>query len=299
MYYYKVYGLIFESNIVMPQLLCMESQSKKDASILWGSVPAFIKEEKAKRAGGDNGDSIWFHNSKAYYWITDNEIIVEPKEKQELDDIVPFIQGYCFAMLFSKRGLHALHCSALYGENGVVLIGGYSGAGKSTITNKLLQEGYRLMADDVSVLQSLDDKIQVFPGFPIQKICPDVLIKQNIEYSNLEMTNEGKGKYVLDCRDNFYDKPAILYKFIILDKQIMPEINQVNITNGTDMLLSFIDNLFLSEAFPCIGFPPLQMQAAIDIVTKLECIYMIYRTEDIDSVDRVYGCIRKILNKKE
>ena len=74
-----------------------------------------------------------------------------------------------------------------YGENGsymqvlkgistgvekgeMCVIQGTSGSGKSTFTTKLLENGFRLMTDDVAIVDiSSEGDIMVYPAFPQQK----------------------------------------------------------------------------------------------------------------------------------
>ena len=55
--------------------------------------------------------------------------------------------GRGMSIIGITRGLLSIHCAALADENGAVLISGSSGSGKSTVTTRLLSQGYRLVAN--------------------------------------------------------------------------------------------------------------------------------------------------------
>ncbi len=298
MFYYKVYGLIFKSNISMPQLLTAPLPCNADAEIIVGTVPDYVILHANKIAGEDNGEAIWFHNSKGYYYATATQIIVQPKENHSEDDIIPFIQGYCFALLFRKRGLHAVHCSALRGNKGAVLIAGYSGSGKSTISDRLLQEGYRLMADDVAVLRVEKDKVMVYPAFPVRKMCRDALDRENYDTEKLEYIDKERDKFAIRCDEAFDENPTELYRMIILKKKKNGTV-QVKHAIAGDALEEFIESLFLMGTFSYLKFPPDQMMSALDVVSHMNGIYTITRPLGVDTLNEVYGEVERILNNRD
>lgn len=295
MFYYKVYGLIFRSNIEMPQLLDAPTPCNADADIFLGNVPEYVIHRGDEVPAEDNGDSIWFHNTKAYFYATASQIIVQPKENQVISDIIPFIQGYCFALLFRKRGLHAIHCSALRCEKGAVLIAGYSGSGKSTVSDRLFQEGYRLMADDVAILRVEDNRLMVYPAFPIRKMCRDALDRENYDTSELEYIDEERDKFAIRCDEIFDENPAELHRMIILKKKKDGSV-QVNHPIAGDALEEFIESLFLMGTFSYLKFPPDQMMSALEVVSHLNELYTITRPLGVDTLDEVYNEVKKILN---
>lgn len=294
MYYYKAYGLIFESNIEIPQLIEVKKNDKADAQILLGEVPEYVKEHAKYMPAEDCGEAIWFQNSKGYFYATATQIIAEPKGEQKLLDIILFIQGYCFALLFRKRGLHAVHCSALHCEKGAVIIAGYSGSGKSTVSDRLLQEGYRLMADDVAVLRVEDGKVMVYPAFPTRKMCRDALNRENYDVEILECIDEERDKFEIRCDEYFVDQPAELYRMIVLKKKKDGSVEVKQLTAG-DALEEFIDSLFLSGTFSDLKFPPDQMLSALQVVLHMKSFYMIERPVGVDTLEEIYNEVKKLL----
>lgn len=292
-FYYKVYGLIFQSNIEMTQLLTAPDGAVVDAQINIGKVPKEVRERAKTVKGETLQEASWFQNSRAYYYVTMNEILVEPREGKKIEEIIPFIQGYCFALFFTLRGMHAVHCSALLGERGVVLVAGYSGAGKSTISNKLLEAGYQLMADDVAVLHAEEDKVMVYPAFPMQKMCRDAVDRQEYDISTLEYIDEGRDKFAVKYEGAFDGIPRVLDKMIVLTKADVEEVTVVEWNQG-NKLLCFIEFLFLRDGFRDLGFGHEQMQEALNIVSKMKVIYEIKRPKEGDTIEEILNIINKI-----
>jgi hypothetical protein len=70
------------------------------------------------------------------------------------------------AALLRHRGLLVLHANAVQTPDGVVVIGGESGSGKSTTLAALLRRGCRMLSDDVTALRPGDapEVVQAVPG---------------------------------------------------------------------------------------------------------------------------------------
>ena len=294
MYFYKVYGLVFKSNIQMPQLLEASSKNHADAEIIVGKVPEAVIEQARDSFGEDTGEAIWFHNSKGYFYATASEILVQPKENHTLDDIIPFIQGYCFALFFRMRGMQAVHCSALRSKDGAILIAGFSGCGKSTICDKLLQEGYQLMADDVAILQVEGEKIMVYPAFPLRKMCRDALTREDYDVNELEYIDEERDKFAIPYEGEFDENPAPLHSMIILKKHKTGDV-VVKKETGGDMVTSFLESLFLVGTFSHLGLPPAQMQGIMELLSKMDSLYSVSRPIGQDTLAEVYSQVKALL----
>jgi hypothetical protein len=65
-----------------------------------------------------------------------------------------------------QRGMLVLHANAVETPRGVIVIGGDSGAGKSTTLAALLDRGCRMLSDDVTALRagSAPGQVEVVPG---------------------------------------------------------------------------------------------------------------------------------------
>jgi hypothetical protein len=70
--------------------------------------------------------------------------------------------------LLQQRGLLVLHANAVLAPGGVIVIGGESGAGKSTATAALLTAGCRMLSDDLTALRpgGAPGTVDVVPGLP-------------------------------------------------------------------------------------------------------------------------------------
>ena len=84
------------------------------------------------------------------------------------------------------RGLLVMHASAAVLDEGAVLIGGHSGAGKSTTLAALLKRGFRMLSDDVSVVRfSEDHGLEVLPGPARMRLTERSAAGVGIEVTNV------------------------------------------------------------------------------------------------------------------
>lgn len=109
-------------------------------------------------------------------------IVVEAAPGADDAAIRLFLLGSALGALLMQRDLLVLHGNAIaVGERCLVCVGP-SGVGKSTLTGRFIQRGYRVLADDVV---PIDRARRAIPGLPRIKLWKDVADKLNIETEGL------------------------------------------------------------------------------------------------------------------
>ena len=81
-----------------------------------------------------------------------------------------YLLGSAIGALLIQRGLLVLHGNALERDGRAIVCLGASGAGKSTLACALMQQGWRLLADD---LVAITPEGMVLPGIPRIKLWED------------------------------------------------------------------------------------------------------------------------------
>lgn len=177
---YVAYGLRIKSDIPFPELVVSESSDtgdlESDVCIEFGE----IDWEKVKEAEVNCSQSICGILKDgiplADFWVNGGKLIrVQPLPGIELEFIRPIIMGPLISALLRQRGFLVLHASSvLMGESAFVFMG-HSGAGKSTLVAALSQQGYPLIADDVTAIHwdSVKANWQVMAGYPYVRLLPD------------------------------------------------------------------------------------------------------------------------------
>lgn len=109
-------------------------------------------------------------------------------------DIRTFLLGSAVGALLIQRGLLVLHGNALEREGQAIVCLGQSGAGKSTLAYALMQQGWRLLADD---LVAVSPEGLVLPGIPRIKLWHDAAQAFGLDPETLPPIRQGLHKYLL------------------------------------------------------------------------------------------------------
>ena len=172
-FYYKVYGLIIESEIILSELVEVNKREndnigmKVDVFIRQCEMPKTIKKSIETGIISDfNINECWFiiKDIGIYRMINGNEIFVEDI-CDNFKEIKAFLLGSAFGCILIQRNLVSIHGSTILIKDKGVIITGHMGAGKSTLTAAFRAKGYKFLADDISVTHmDENNKIRVTPA---------------------------------------------------------------------------------------------------------------------------------------
>lgn len=87
------------------------------------------------------------------------------------------------------------------------------------MTCGLLERGYRLLADDMAVVQTFSGKKDsrelalVYPAFPYQKLCRDAAVRRGYALEKLLYINEEKDKFLVPWKGDFLTEPEPVQAF--------------------------------------------------------------------------------------
>ena len=128
--------------------------------------------------------------------ISNAKQIAWQKANQNIDDqdLRTFLLGSAVGALLIQRGMLVLHGNALERDGNAVVCMGHSGAGKSTLAYALMQQGWRLLADD---LVAITPDGQVLPGIPRIKLWHDAAEAFGLDPEALPPIRQGINKYLL------------------------------------------------------------------------------------------------------
>lgn len=255
---YKSFGLKISSEIILSELL-EDDFTEADITIKQGKVPDtfdnIIIHKNNKMIGKDN---FRLDNAGiAKYFVTEgNEIIIEPYDGALFEEVKLYLLGSCMGALLYQRRILPLHGSCININGQGVLITGDSGAGKSTIGRAILNNGYKMVTDDVAAISLKDDnKPIVYPSYPSQKLWEDAIerIEGNLKIKSLNRISNELNKYSVANHDLFYRKPIELK---IICEIIPSSVNKVEIeeVKGINKLNIIIKNTyrrFMIKGFGC------------------------------------------------
>lgn len=271
---YHIYGMKMITDYTFRQLVPFQEdgQDYPEIRVMAGCAPEKVKNCNSRK--WEFGPSFsWLSNSTLWIVVEDgNRITYELKEGAEPDNLNAYLLGWGMSMLALQRGILAIHCSVVAKEDGAVLIAGESGAGKSTLTNAFLHRGYRLMADDMALVETKPEALQteVYPAFPYQKLCRNVVEEKGYDLSKLIYINEQKDKFLVPYEGQFDTRAARIKGFIMLGIEECETVTS-NEIRGIERFQIIVNNLFLRHLLgpdkykPEIGALAMKMAANVPV----------------------------------
>lgn len=95
-------------------------------------------------------------------------------QSPDLDYLVTIqFLGHVMALWLERKGIIALHASAVATEHGAVGFLASKGGGKSTVVAKLVRAGYEFITDDILAVDAGVDSVLANPGYPHLRMEPD------------------------------------------------------------------------------------------------------------------------------
>jgi hypothetical protein len=235
-YRYKAFGLIFESDIELPEF----------EPVLGFSTPSvFVK------IGKSNPDILYtVHFADVSYVKSDHYfkmmiedvgtfevrdgayIIIEPVQDRDIESARIYIYGTCASVILMQRQILCLHGSGVLIDNQAVLFLGESGMGKSTTARYFAQNGYKFIGDDtLPILTGDDGNIKIQSSFPQYKLWQESLdLLDEDDSASLTRIQKKINKYSMIKPDDFLEGQFPIHTCFVLDwgKDVAHPIVQLN-----------------------------------------------------------------------
>jgi hypothetical protein len=176
----------------------------------------------------------------ASYQVTNGtEIVVQPAAGAEMLDVRAYLLGVVFMVLCQQRGLLPLHGSAVSGPDGVTAFLGRSGQGKSSMAAHLAERGFRVIADDVCLIDPAPaGEVMVTPAAPWLKLWRNSLNQLGRSEDGLERVFSEEDKYRVPLGGE--GEPQPIRSLILLGP------------DDPSLLVTAIDEISRPEAIPLL-----------------------------------------------
>jgi hypothetical protein len=225
-YFFRVFGLLLESALDCPELLPAEPGPQPDIRFVYGNVPADLEHPVTRAARWQTASGKFLSHQEGFgdFYVHDGrEILMQPHPRVPEEAIRLYVLGTCLSILLHQRRLFVQHTSGIATQRGIVLFGGRSGAGKSTMVSAFLERGYKIVADDMLAL-TLDPQAGVLalPGFPQVKLMADSALALGRSIEGLRRVMPGHDKFISPERERFSAAPARLHAIYDLSVADVP-----------------------------------------------------------------------------
>jgi hypothetical protein len=170
---YQLFGLRVRSEVPLPELFPAKGTGVPDVIIRHCPLPVGNKPGLS----GDRDALFLTVPEVARYRIDGGrEILIDPEEGVPGRNVRLFLMGSAFGALLHQRGMLPLHANAVEINGKAVAFTGESGAGKSTLAAWFHDRGFRVIADDVCVVEfAANGGAVAMPGVPRLRLWEDVL----------------------------------------------------------------------------------------------------------------------------
>jgi hypothetical protein len=291
MYFYKVYGLVVASELVLPELVVTPATDIPDVTILVRPVPEVVagasyRDPYFQVAG--NVCQVQAEGVARYRVEEGQRILVDAEPGVAAGDLRLYLLGSALGAVLHQRNCLPLHVSSVVTPNGVWAFTGDSGAGKSTLAAALHYKfGWPILSDDVGVvIQNELGQMLFHPGPPRLKLWQDAINHFGINQGDLVPDFIRANKFHLKIEEGFEQQPQILSALVILERtRTKEEEPQLLLIEGIKSFQSIIDSIYRLEFVPHLNSTKSIFLACGVLADRLQ-VYSYRRPWLLDNIDK-------------
>jgi hypothetical protein len=219
---YRLAGLKIESDLDFPDLMPWDGPATEPEIVFrLGNVPPRLE-------AADRVEAIFQTRGQAEYLLSlqgtgrirvrdGRDVTIETEAAADPINTRALLTGPVQAMLWHQRGLLPLHANAVVVGDRAVALAGSSAAGKSALAAVLANDGHRILADDISVVDFAagSRRVSVLPGVTLLRLWRDTLDVLGIASTGLRPALSGREKYFVDL-GNVCRQPHELAAAVVL-----------------------------------------------------------------------------------
>lgn len=290
---YSVFGLTVRSELDLPELFPAEHSGDPDVEVRIGTL--------AEPAGAPGltgkGDMLLLTIPKlARYLIRAGcEIVVDPEAAVPERNVRLYLLGSAFGALLHQRGLLPLHANAVEIDGKAVAFMGESGAGKSTLATWFHDRGFRVIADDVCVVQfGAEGVVHACPGLPRVRLGEEVLAASGREASAFPRSyvgDEDFRKYDVSVDANAAREPREVRAAFVLAKGDSFNVERLS---GLDAASAMFDHTYRGAYVSRVEGHGAHWTAAVALLRTVP-VYRVSRIWDMARLDGQCELILKFL----
>ena len=324
-YRYLLYGLNVESEIEIEEAYSKDFEGKADVEIVAGHMPPevldiFDVKDQNEPCSAISGSALAFRIQRVGDYLVRRDVItVSPMDGAAKETVKSFLLGSAFGYCMFLRKQVLLHGGAVAFVNTTggskilhdagdikpaddcgaagIIITGDSGAGKSTVSDALMERGYKFIADDVCGVTERGGAPHINMAYPQKKLCRDAALKHSYDLSELIYIGEDRDKYAVRLSEGFLPEGAAfkyLFELVVEDADKKTQISVSEIT-GHEKLSVILRNIYRGDdGIKMWGISPEYMQMCLKIASGVK-IYRIGRPRGGETLDEITGVIDRVV----
>ncbi len=247
MKFYSFNGIAFSSELPLPELVTTTGEST--IHIQWGRVPESLANSVRRGVCYELNEEEFLIRipQTVSFWIRQGrQIQIDPADQADERTIRMFLYTSPFGALFHQRDLFPFHASAVETERGAVLFSGASGTGKTTIAAGFVKRGYRILNDDLTVIQPGTESPLAQCGMPYLRMWHDTLCRMGMSSEGLERTRPELKRYYFPLNGQFQNHPRPIWRIYFLNPTNQSETSFTSI-RGIDKFNRLTQNTYRSQ----------------------------------------------------
>ena len=211
---YTIYGLNVESDLEIPEAYKQTDRCQNDVCVVIGDIPQDI--QKIITDGNIEGNFMYKGSDffifrvadVADYLVYPSKIYIRLFDNANENDVKVFLLGTGFGLCMILWNNIAIHGGAVCRNNTGIIVTGESGCGKSTITNNLLMNGWKFIADDVCSITIKENGAHINMAYPQLKLCRDAAINMGYDLESLIYIDEDRDKFAVRLKEGYLPEGA-------------------------------------------------------------------------------------------
>ncbi len=252
-FYYFLFGAQLKSNLPMPGLTESRVRSRPEMEIRFHEKPSVWLEGRyqsntlrfsSEHLHESSGPTVqvWSLDDSCFRFLycDGTEFFVDRSGRRiwatwasgmTLEDTLTYLLGTVMGFALSRRGITCLHGSVVEVDGFAIGLCGPAGVGKSTTAAAFARRNFRVLSDDVLILEEWGGQFVVRPSYPVLRLWPDSVqhlygsaealppLTPNWEKRGLQLAGRRRGfqnralplgaVYLLGGRDRELDEPRI------------------------------------------------------------------------------------------
>lgn len=291
-----LYGQKIQSDILLPEAVSIEPETQVDVVVELCEPPQWVFE----RVRGGQVDYLeeqvmWFYlKGLVLFYVENGNHIIIYRESELISEIAlrSYLTGSAMSLAIMQRNYIPIHGGTVAWGGQAIIVSGVSGAGKSTITMELYHQGFTFVADDLSVVQVVEGEAQVYPGFPLQKVCRDVVVKNNLNLLDLVYIDEDRDKFARVLKEGYETKPLPVLCMIELKVSDCLDSIEFEVVSGGDKFHQLTRNIYRGEVYQRLKNRPERFLRFVKATERIQ-MYRITRPKHGDFVEDIVECIKR------
>jgi len=270
---YSCFNFRLASELALSELSVAPAGDRRPmVMVRLGQVPESLPGARAPFKGlqAAGNDALLTLPEVGRFLVSDGEAItLDPDPAASERTLRLFLLGTALGILCHQRGLLPLHANAIVAGNGAFAFSGPSGAGKSTLAAEFQRRGYRMLADDVCMVDfDAAGSAVAWPGIPRLKLWADAADRFGLDCAALDRVLEDAPKYHVPAAVSPDLGPAPLRRLYFLSRADDDNPPGIRRLKGQEAMAAVMANTYRGFCLEPMGLGARHFRQCADLLSS-------------------------------